>query len=554
MIKLFIVATIIIILLSIVLSYIYTYNIENFTIQDDAAKLQEQRKNDEEDYALMLKTAKPIQLTTQQETTQLPQQETTQPPQLPQQETTQPPQLPQQETTQPPPTYLPKKNIVDFLAVISAYKPWGVYYAGNFSDNTLYDLLGRDDRNAITSGNINKLNAAGFGANGTVKSILGSTSSYIEWTANSIPEKFTICSITRYTGNYNNKRILTARNATVANDWIHGHKNGKRGVVYYSEYKTNSSPDFNLTGNNTDWVVTCAKNDATTPHNIYINGIASGIKSGGQGGLRLAINKLDDTNIIAEQSDFALSYIIIWDTNLTNTALEIISDLLMNYLNTGEELLFDTNNLSIDDKIKVIDAKSNLLKYELNEISTKYNTLITSPSTPSTPSTPSSTSNNSLITNADKQVLYSRIANLENTIKGQTIGELVPSNNVITLNLQSDTTDTTCVNMGTKMPDPTEKSFTDTFDDTQLNTINTDQRPYIWCKKCNVNDNDNNSSTMCKAYDVCKTNYFKNNKIDNKSTFTTINEIDKQIYDNCVNAFINFPKYLQANSDIALNT
>ena len=102
------------------------------------------------------------------------------------------------------------------------------------------------------------------------------------------------------------------------------------------------------------------------------------------------------------------------------------------------------------------------------------------------------------------------------------------------------------------MPEPTELSFTNNFDDIQLNPSNTDQRPYIWCKKCNANDNNNISSSKCIAYDVCKTNYAKNNKVDNKATFTTISEIDKNIYDNCINAFNNFPKYLQTNTDSSL--
>ena len=102
------------------------------------------------------------------------------------------------------------------------------------------------------------------------------------------------------------------------------------------------------------------------------------------------------------------------------------------------------------------------------------------------------------------------------------------------------------------MPEPTERSFTDTLDIVNVNAANTDQRPYIWCNKCNDNNNNNSFSTaMCKAYDTCKTNYAKNNKVDNKTTFTTINELDKTIYDNCINAFVNFPKYLQANSDIS---
>jgi len=358
--KILLVVFIIIILLSIALALIYTdRNIENFTVKDDADKLIEQRRLDDEADKKRLdnlranaQTQPPIQTPAPLQFIPIQQPPTSTPTPTP---TSTPTPIPTQSPTSS------KNNIVDFLAVISAYKPWGVYYAGNFSVNKLNDLLGREDRNAIVTGNLNFNNASGFGANGTIKSVSGDNNTYIEWSANSIPEKFTICSITRYTGINNNKRILTARNATVANDWIHGHKGGKRGVVYYTDYKTNSSPNLNLTGNNTDWVVTCAKNDIVIPNNVIINGVASGIKSGGQGGLRLAINKLDDTSIIAEQSDFAISYVIIWDINLTNTALKIVSDALMNYLNTGEDLLFDTTNLSADDKIKVIDTKTLLL-------------------------------------------------------------------------------------------------------------------------------------------------------------------------------------------------
>ena len=565
MMKLFIVAIVIIILLSIALSLIYSdYYIEKFTIEEDAAKRLEERKKEDEATKIQMDArytnAPIIDIQSRPLTTILTPIENTQTDAIaalvsPTTTPTTTPTTPTPTTTIPPIT---RNNIVDFLAVISAYKPWGVYYAGNFFDNKLIELLGRTDRDAISTGIINSSTSAGFGANGTVKAISGNISSYIEWTANSIPDKFTICSITRYTGINYNKRILTARNATAANDWIHGHKGGKRGVVYYTDYKTNSSPDLNLTGNNTDWVVTCAKNDNITPENVIINGNPSGINSGGQGGLKLSINKLDDTSIIAEQSDFALSYIIIWDTNLTNTALKIVSDALMNYLNTGEDLLFDTNNLSVDDKIKVIDTKSNFLKDELNEMTQRNNLLITSSlSTSSTSSTSGNAGNagniaSSTMSNADRQVLYSRINNLENTIRGQTVGSLIPTNNVINLNLQSDTTDTTCTDIGAIMPEPTELSFTNNFDDIQLNPSNTDQRPYIWCKKCNANDNNNISSSKCIAYDVCKTNYAKNNKVDNKATFTTISEIDKNIYDNCINAFDNFPKYLQTNTDSSL--
>ena len=560
MIKILLVVVIIIILLSIALALIYSdRNIEKFTLDEEAAKRAEERKLDDEatkkriadNYAAYSQTQPPIETLSPTEPEPTP---TPAPTPAPIPAPTPAPTTAPTTAPTPEPTTAPTNNIVDFLAVISAYKPWGVYYAGNYSGNKLNDLLGREDRAAIVTGTLNSDNASGFGANGTIKSISGTTDTYIEWTPNSIPDKFTICSITRYTGINNNKRILTARNATVANDWIHGHKGGKRGVVYYTDYKTTSSPNLNLTGNNTDWVVTCAKNDNIIPNNVIINGIPSGIKHGGQGGLRLAINKLDDTSIIAEQSDFAISYVIIWDINLTNVALKIISDALMNYLNTGEDLLFDTNNLSTYDMIKVINTKTNFIRDEVNELKERNNMLPTATeSTSATTATTATTTDTAAdtaasVSDADKQVLFTRLANLEKTIRGNTLGTLIPTTNVISLNLQSDTTDTTCTNIGTVMPEPTERSFINTFDDNQLNATNTDQRPYIWCKKCNVNDTNNNSSQRCIAYNVCKTNYAKNNKDDNKSTFTTISDIDKEIYYNCSNAFINFPRYLDINS------
>ena len=446
------------------------------------------------------------------------------------------------------------------MAVITAYKPWGVYYAGNYSENKLFDMLNRSDRTAITTGIINPKTSSGNGANGTIKSIMGTTTTTIEWTANSIPNKYTICSITRYTGDTNNKRILTARNATSSNDWVHGHKNGKRGVVYYGEFKTNSSPELNLKGNNTDWVVTCAKNDGNIPNNIYINGVPSGLNTGGRGELKLAINKFDDNSIINEQSEFALSYVIIWDSTLSDNALKIVSDALMNYLNTGEDLLFDTSNLTIDDKVKVIDAKSNFFKEELVRMKEENDRLQSikendrlqvsnqeSSSLTSAPAQPSAS-------DIEKQQLYARIANMESAIKGQTNGTTASSTNVINLNTQIDNTNKSCVNFQS-MPEPIESSFTDNFDNVSIDSTiinNTTDSSYLWCNKCDFNKSDE-----CIAYDSCRkwysdvksdyTNdglYVKkktDNEIDaNKEAVRVANNKDK--YTNCSGAFINFPK------------
>ena len=419
-------------------------------------------------------------------------------------------------------------------------------------------MLNRSDRTAIATGIINTKTSSGDGATGTIKSIMGTTTSTIEWTANSIPNNYTICSITRYTGTSNNKRILTARDATSANDWVHGHKNGKRGVVFNEELKTNSSPELNLSGNNTDWVITCSKNNGSIPNNIYINGVPSGLKAGGRGRLKLAINKFDDNSIINEQSDFALSYVIIWDTDLSDTALKIVSDALMNYLFTGEDLLFDTSNLTIDDKVKVIDAKSNFYKEELIRMKEEYDKLL---SIKENDANASQNHNLDILTTAqqqaselEKQQLFTRIANMENTIRGQTIGTLVPSTNVINLNAQADNTNKSCVNFQT-MPEPIESSFTDNFDNVSIDSTiinNTRDSSYLWCNNCDLN-----KSNECIAYDTCRKWYsdvksdytddglYVKKKTDddikaNQEELRVANNKDK--YTNCRGAFPNFPE------------
>ena len=451
-------------------------------------------------------------------------------------------------------------SIVDFLSVVLTYIPWGAYYAGNVSsDNLLLDLLNRTERNAVITGNITKNISNGNGASGNVSSIIGTTNTTIEFPNNSIPEKFTICSISRYTGTTNNKRILTAKNATPNNDWIHGHKSGQKGVVYYNEYKTNNSTDIKLSGELTDWVITCAKNDGSIPNNIYINGFPSGIRSGGNGNLKLSINKIDNANIINELSDFALSYVIIWDSCLSDKALKIISDSLVKYLRTGEQLLFDMSSLSIDDKFKVLNSKSTFLKGEVDEtnaalleikksnttsitnaITTAISTATTTPPLTQTPliSTPS------IVDDAARRIIAAA-ANAENKFGEQKIQETNPINNIINLNPTTAKISVNDIcNKYTYMPDPFDaSSFTEPKENISISSDNKAYQSYIWCK-CNGDDGINNNTDSCKAYDICRDNYAK----FKDSTYDNVPDVNKDIYRNCKIRFPNFPKYLEANS------
>jgi hypothetical protein len=489
-------------------------------------------------------------------------------------------------------------SLVNFIAIVQTFKPWGAYFAGNVSEdnNKLLDLFNRSNRDAVITGPIIKASAGGFGAAANnINYISGNTSTVIEWAPNSIPYNSTICSITRYTGSTNNKRILTARNATPENDWIHGHQSGKRGIVFHnSEYMVDNT--LQITGSVNDWVVTCATTGGSAPNNVYINGVASGIRSGGIGTLQLAINKIDSQNIISESSDFALSYIIIWDTALSNTALKIISDNLLNYLSTGEPLLFDISSLNVDDKIKVQNANSLLIQEETQNALNRLREQINAPvpatpvvkdttlppasppptvgtvapasgsavqTTPVTDTTAAGTTAAGTTAAADTKIktveekaaedaLLLRAANLETILAGKEAVIITPSNNVINLNnqllnSQAQTARSSICTLVNKMPSPEMSSFTQDVVNIPLTSTNTADQSVLWCK-CDGDDGINANTRECKMFDVCRKNYANNNKLDYKATFTTINTIDKQTYDSCTVVFENFPRYLDTNT------
>jgi hypothetical protein len=139
--------------------------------------------------------------------------------------------------------------------------PWGIYFAGNYSNNTLYDISG-NNRHAITTGTISSNFSNGNGAISNIKFISGDINSSITWPSGSIPTNYTILSLTRYTtGNLN--KILVAKKINDDNDWFHGHNNNNRGVCYYQDWKTSSTGLSS--GNTNDWVYIIGKNGGSIP-------------------------------------------------------------------------------------------------------------------------------------------------------------------------------------------------------------------------------------------------------------------------------------------------
>ena len=263
-------------------------------------------------------------------------------------------------------------NKIERLSLINIEKrdPWGIYFAGNYSNNTLYDLSG-NGRHAITTGTIISNNSSDvFGARGIIKSISGGISSTISWPTGSIPENFTILSLTRYTNTNNNTnrgRILQGQ----IRNFLHGHHNNRRGLCHYDGWKTIEKS----IGNINDWLCCIGRNGGTTPKNIIVDYSEIGYEIGGYGNDDLRINLGAHPD---EKSDWALSYVVIWNRHLTDDEMFSNNLLLINYLLTGSEPSFISENRG--SKIEINNNSINLnnafnQKVEINLTDSSSSTL-----------------------------------------------------------------------------------------------------------------------------------------------------------------------------------
>jgi hypothetical protein len=230
----------------------------------------------------------------------------------------------------------------DISNLFSIKKPWGMYFAEDFNNIYLKDKITENNntanRHANISGNINKLKQSGNGATGKISYITGGTGSSIIWPNGSIPANFTILSLTRYTGG-SRARILSSDKK--GGNWLHGHW-GKnywqgyrgRGCVHYDGWKSFwEAPNI---GNLDDWLCTIGKNQDIRPENILFDGVPSGTHgSGGVGNYTLSIN----SNPWNENSDWALSCVIIWDQHLFNDEMQLLNRLINWYKVSGKKII-----------------------------------------------------------------------------------------------------------------------------------------------------------------------------------------------------------------------
>jgi len=238
--------------------------------------------------------------------------------------------------------YKPPPFVNKGFTPLNVRTPWAVYFppAYNRELNVLPNLIGNTARNITDMKNIKFDNINNY--------LYGGIDSYVKFPENSINSNFTICSITKYTStnkDYNNKILQAYDNNS---QFYHGHYKNKIGVIEYDNYEfAKYVPSTNPINS---WVITCAKN-TNSPDNVLINNESCGLNITPEylnikktpNTLTINTNKTSD---FSQNSEWAMSYVIIWDSHLTDVEINLVSSALYNYLISNELLIFDISNVN----------------------------------------------------------------------------------------------------------------------------------------------------------------------------------------------------------------
>ena len=171
-----------------------------------------------------------------------------------------------------------------------------------------------------TSGTVQTVTSTGHGASAPVRAVKGGTSSKYTF-GKILADKYTICSLTRYTGS-NKLRILTGGRT----NWLHGHHGNKAGVAHYDGWLGKVE---NRVTPIDDWVVLCGHSQA-----LFLRGKKVATRSDQIAGNQAVVIHAGPN--FREKSDWAVAEVITWDRALSDKEMEDASAYLQKILDDGE--------------------------------------------------------------------------------------------------------------------------------------------------------------------------------------------------------------------------
>lgn len=241
---------------------------------------------------------------------------------------------------------MPEHDIISkYSDLLSSKKPYGIYNAIDWDGVRLNDSVNNNNALPIRGSTINMTTSTDGGAGTNIPFIYGNTTSGLVWPPSSIGTNVTICAIMRYTG---------PAQGTLFHDMTDTSMRNKDGSLFLKCGSVLCEKPGFFNNSPTNWVTTCFKTTAhgdDHPNNVIINGQAFGQHSSGGplGAIPppgttqtnytgksqnfLIINGISDPT---KNSNFALAYLAIWDQELTQPELMIVSNALQNYLQTGK--------------------------------------------------------------------------------------------------------------------------------------------------------------------------------------------------------------------------
>ena len=174
------------------------------------------------------------------------------------------------------------------------------YDSWDASTNTWYDTSGNGFHSNTVTGTITAVSET---ASGGLNYLSGSSSDQICLSdSDIIADKFTICSLSKYTGGTRGRVIRSS-----TGNWLHGHWNGNAGVAYYFGWQTSSSSTVSDPG---AWLLFCGQNGGSGY--FRANGETVAQSTSGTGNRKVCINDPG-----GEDSDWAVAEIITWDYALS---------------------------------------------------------------------------------------------------------------------------------------------------------------------------------------------------------------------------------------------
>ena len=152
----------------------------------------------------------------------------------------------------------------------------------------------------------------------------GSILTKMQWGALSVPTRFTICSVGRYSGRNRNMILGCVGNPQGALNFVHGHQGGIAGATRYGPMdSTNWSPTS--LSPNTQWVVVCGRNTNTKDNaSVIVNRMIRAFATvPGASACALGINQ-----DVSHRSDWQISKLYVWNYHLSNEIFSLVSSSL----------------------------------------------------------------------------------------------------------------------------------------------------------------------------------------------------------------------------------